>query len=724
MGRRTFGSGRGAAGQPLVESLEPRLALYSSPFLANLPTLADMQDPDNTVVRLQLTQGFIDIELYDQAGPNGASTAPITTANFLNYVRSGRYDNSFFHRLANDFVLQGGGFSFNESATAPPRSVNVQTDPPIQNEFDIGRSNLSRTVAMAKLGGNPNSATSQFFFNIVDNPDLNTQNSGFTVFGRVIKGWDVVTTINGFTVRNLDTFMTGAGGNAFGEVPLSGPNDTDLVTLIDAEVIKPAEVRSFISQSAYFPDGYRSGKIVSTVELFNEDPNSDTAYQIIARYENGLRDQVIDAGTLIAGGHLSVQISKGGDPSINRVRAGAPFAYEVRSTRPVSASLNHRDFNATAGEAFFRPGMATEAQLQTWDFATGQKGSGLASFLVYQNLSDEDASLTATFYSETGATFSITKTLDAYRRGGLNVNQLTNVPDGLYSVRIVSTKPIVAALSQYRAFPARAAIDVGQFGGGASQGILPGAIITASGQATISVLFAADTPASITVDFEFILSDGSVLTNNDPFTLSSSSRRRDLDLTIANVGIPTDEFFSIRYTVRNAAARVSAAYVSLASGDTISTTFQDASTQELFFADGFTDPSPGASNQEIISLWNPYADPGVVFSYRLRFHFANGPDGEIILPTSGTGTINPRQRIDIPVRSLADVMARISSATQFRHYSITVTATAQRGAVQEQSAIFGMLTRIDSAGNTIASNPTLSGEIPLFLITDPRFEAP
>ncbi|MFN0131813.1 MAG: peptidylprolyl isomerase [Phycisphaerales bacterium] len=715
-------SGRRSASHAVLEPLEPRLALYNSPFLANLPTLADMENPDNTVVRFQLSQGLVDIELYDQAGPGTASAAPITTANFLNYVRSGRLDDTFFHRLAEAFVLQGGGFSFNRNATAPPRSMNVMTDPPILNEFDVGRSNIERTVSMAKVGGNANSATSQFFFNLDDNSgNLNGQNGGFTVFGRVIKGWDVITTIAAFRVDNLDTFMNTSGNGAFTEVPLSGANNTDLVYLIDAEVIKPAEVRSFIGQSAYFPDGYRSGKIVSSIELFNEDPNSDTAYQVIARYEGGLRDKVIDFGTLVAGGHLSVQVSKGGDPTVDKVRADTPFAYEVRSTRPLSASINHRDFGATAGEAFFRPAQIPAAQLQSWDFAAGQKGSGLASFLVYQNLTGQNVSITATFYSETGSSFAISKTLEAYRRGGLNINSLTNVPDGLYSVRVVSNQPIVAALSQYRAFPARASTELGQFGGGSFQGILPGAIITASGQATISVLFTGDTPATVTVDFEFILSDGSVLTNNDPFTLTPSQRRRDLDLTIANVGIPTDEFFTIRYSVRSNAARVSAAYISIAEGDTIASTFQDTSTQEVFFADGFTDPTPGSSNQEVISLWNPYSDSTVVFSYRLRFHFVNGPDGEIILPTGGTGTIPNRQRIDIPVSTLTDVMARISSDPKFRHYSITVTATAQRGAVQEQTAIFAQLTRIDSAGSIFTTNPSLSGEIPPFPITDPRF---
>src|SRR4029077_295921 len=121
-----------------------------------------------------------------------------------------------------------------------------------------------------KLGSDPNSATSQLFFNLVDNgPNLDTQNGGFTVFRRVIQGWDVVTAIAAFSTRNLNSFL---GCDAFDSVPISGPNNTDLIRIIDAEVIKPADQVSFYTSSVAFPDGYRSGRITSTVEMTNLDP--------------------------------------------------------------------------------------------------------------------------------------------------------------------------------------------------------------------------------------------------------------------------------------------------------------------------------------------------------------------------------------------------------------------------------------------------------------------
>ena len=127
----------------------------------------------NPIVRVDTGLGSFSIELFPE-------TAPVTVANFLQYVGDGDYDGTYFHRLVSGFVLQGGGFRVDNNQV-----VGIATDPPIVNEFSI--SNTHGTVAMAKLGGDPNSATSQWFVNLADNSaNLDGQNGGFTVFGRVI----------------------------------------------------------------------------------------------------------------------------------------------------------------------------------------------------------------------------------------------------------------------------------------------------------------------------------------------------------------------------------------------------------------------------------------------------------------------------------------------------------------------------------------------------------
>ena len=130
------------------------------------------------------TQGVITLEL-------DAVHAPKSTENFLNYVNKGFYDGTIFHRVIKGFMLQGGGF------TADMKQK--PTDAPIENEAANGLKNDKYTVAMARTS-DPHSATGQFFINVVDNAFLNHtaptgQGWGYAVFGKVVKGEDVVESI-------------------------------------------------------------------------------------------------------------------------------------------------------------------------------------------------------------------------------------------------------------------------------------------------------------------------------------------------------------------------------------------------------------------------------------------------------------------------------------------------------------------------------------------------
>ncbi|MFN0100592.1 MAG: peptidylprolyl isomerase [Bryobacteraceae bacterium] len=129
------------------------------------------QAPDPTV-RLKTNLGDIDVTLL-------TSITPLTVANFLKYKDKGAYNNTIFHRSVPGFIIQTGGYTLSGN-----NFVAIPPDPAVRNEYNL--SNTRGTVAMAKLGNNPNSATSEFFFNLADNSsNLNNQNGGFTVFGRV-----------------------------------------------------------------------------------------------------------------------------------------------------------------------------------------------------------------------------------------------------------------------------------------------------------------------------------------------------------------------------------------------------------------------------------------------------------------------------------------------------------------------------------------------------------
>jgi cyclophilin family peptidyl-prolyl cis-trans isomerase len=168
----------------------------------------------NTIVRMEITygtnQGAIDIELYDDQ-------APKTVANFLRYAGRGDYStNGIIHRSVNGFIVQGRGYSYID-AFGQPYYFHIPEDPPVPNEFSASRSNLQGTIAMAKLGGNPDSATSEWFFNLADNSaNLDIQNGGFTVFGRVLgNGMTVVNAITTLPVWNASGVFP-----AFNQIPL------------------------------------------------------------------------------------------------------------------------------------------------------------------------------------------------------------------------------------------------------------------------------------------------------------------------------------------------------------------------------------------------------------------------------------------------------------------------------------------------------------------------
>ena len=143
------------------------------------------------MVNLHTNHGIITLEL-------DADKAPLTVENFLNYVKSGHFNNTIFHRVINGFMVQGGGFE--------PGMKQKPTAAPIKNEADNKLKNDNYTVAMARTS-DPHSASAQFFINVADNAFLNhtaptAQGWGYCVFGKVVDGKDVVDAIKGVKTGN------------------------------------------------------------------------------------------------------------------------------------------------------------------------------------------------------------------------------------------------------------------------------------------------------------------------------------------------------------------------------------------------------------------------------------------------------------------------------------------------------------------------------------------
>jgi peptidyl-prolyl cis-trans isomerase A (cyclophilin A) len=200
----------------------------------------------NTLVRISTSFGDFTLELFDDV-------APVTVRNFLNYVNRGAYNGTYFHRLEAGFVLQGGGFRI-VPFVGP---IQVPADPPIVNEYNIA--NTRGTVAMAKFGGDPNSATSEWFVNLADNSaTLNTQNNGgFTVFGRVLgDGMIVMDAIGVLPVYALGTSQT--------QIPLHGDDGTTPLSVNNFVTMNAEIVQRYSSSLAVFES--QSGLLVASVD--------------------------------------------------------------------------------------------------------------------------------------------------------------------------------------------------------------------------------------------------------------------------------------------------------------------------------------------------------------------------------------------------------------------------------------------------------------------------
>jgi len=161
------------ADRSLMQPIKTLSALAAALLLAALPAWAQ-------TVRLTTTEGDIRIEL-------DAQKAPKSVDNFVKYVKAGHYNGTIFHRVIDGFMIQGGGFT--------TKLEQRPTRPPIPLEAGNGLTNVRGSIAMARTA-NPNSATSQFFINVVDNPGLDAANArdgqGYAVFGHVVEGIEVV----------------------------------------------------------------------------------------------------------------------------------------------------------------------------------------------------------------------------------------------------------------------------------------------------------------------------------------------------------------------------------------------------------------------------------------------------------------------------------------------------------------------------------------------------
>lgn len=269
-----------APGSPVAGTAFGAQAFLQGDSMVTVPLGDKFSDPDSqSAVRVTTTKGSFDILLYE-------SETPQTFANFMAYMNRGDYTNSIFHRSVPGFVIQGGGFA--PSAATAGNIVKLDTDPPVTNEPGI--SNVTGTVAFAKLGGDPNSATNQFFVNLGNNNSadpnsLDNQNGGFTVFGRVpAAGMATVNAIAALPRANYTLPLEDETGASQGNFTFEG---------------FPVDVAGGIAPATYDPaDVVAMTGVAPWPVLSHDATSSDTAVATVA--VNGTDLEVTPVGPGVA----------------------------------------------------------------------------------------------------------------------------------------------------------------------------------------------------------------------------------------------------------------------------------------------------------------------------------------------------------------------------------------------------------------------------------------
>ena len=721
----------------LCEELENRL-LLSTIFAAPLPDLAAMDNPENIVVRFETNvtsaAGFshFDIELFvaDAGDPVG------TVDNFLTYIRDGQYDGVFFHRSQSlsgnpdepPEIIQGGRNRFDD---ATGQVVTNTSRDPIDDE--IGRDNTERTIAMAKTGA-PNSASSQFFINLIDNTDVlspaNQNNGGFPVFGRIVDdvSWDVIQTIAGLNIEDLRSVISDPqfGGGAFGSVPVTSsfdPNDAiaaeDFVTIIDAEVIKPQGMATFFDQSVFLSEGYRNFRSDETLTVVNTNSKS-VEYQAILRYATGFdRDLVVDFGTLEAGERAEIKLS--GSGASDRVIGFIPYAVEVNTasddpnTVPVSATLTRSDFadqtsglEPFAGEALFNPLSIADADrrsdLQTWTFADGERDdANIENFITWMNLTDEPGEVTIKFFFEDREPTELVtpRALGSFRRGGVDLKGIgaSVLPEGAFSAQVTSTVPIVASMSTFRldstdTTNTGAALTIGLAGQAGPIGALADARRPADGSGKVSVVNLGAMQA--VVRFDFVDVNGN--RRDSVFNRIDAGRRQTFELdNIPGTAIATDSPLSVRLSVQAGGPAIAAQFISASSQGGGGEVVLSSAATSYVFADARSSSDTGFS--EVISVYNPGSTS---LSYTFAVHFDDGT----VISVSRTVAAKGRSGLDVTNDAFTDLQAiqdKIASAARFESFAVQITGDAP---------LLASLTRIDdAAGRRFTTLGTMVGDL-------------
>lgn len=342
---------------------------------------------------------------------------------------------------------------------------------------------------------------------------------------------------NGTGAGHLVAGVTTSGGQV--AVTSNNPAPETLQTGTGASISAPT-----LPFKVYYPEGYSGPGLTTTLHLANPT-NESNRIVAIARFETGVRDQVLADVTLDANARTAVTLLTpetflAGTSVLTR--NGVPYSVEIRAERTVSATFEHNDSNLTAGSTSSLGESFTSRVSQTWSFGEITRGSGATDFLSFYNTTSTFTKVTTTLYPAAGgAATAVTFDLPAFSRGGLSIKDL-NIPDGTYGAIVRANVNIVAALSSYKSAERTAEGVIGVVGGGTIEAVSPEGQFGLNATAEqVAVLNVGATAANVV--FSFQLANGSSYRTSLAVP-ANSYRRLDVS-TLAN--FPSGQAYSIYY---------------------------------------------------------------------------------------------------------------------------------------------------------------------------------
>jgi hypothetical protein len=690
-------SNRDAVGVPVsMECLEPRTLLDSSP----LPLLSDLENAQDPVVRIETPYGDIDIELFP-------GEAPLSVAAVLDAVRRGQFAERFFHHGPANFVLQGGSLAYDTGVAADRFTLGPVTE-------TSGRLADPRTVGIAPTLTNPSDpTTTSLTFAISNIP------GGFNlipiVVGRLVNdaSWNVVMTIAALPKANLTSnpLFTTTPGPILSSVPTRSTIDPasvryeDLVQMTDARVIKTQGSTEFFQSRLFFPEGFAGSTITEFVPVAN--PNDvPVTYQVIVHKEldpagdRWRRDAVVFTGTIPAnsrGGHTAWK-ADGTETAFRD--AGMPFghsfAYEIYSTRPLVATLSHYDFGKATGGSF-----TAEPGQSWWVTDVGKGIINRTAFLVWEVASGGDATVNLTFYFGSQEPITLSQFTRAHRRGGLDMNLMSQLPDGPVAVRITSTQPIVAGATIYdNNTGAGAFTTLGQPGEASSHLVVPLSDSSGNADQILFLLNPGATPAAVTITLRF--------------------NQNAADDQITSASVPAGRLGSLRlphtgpYTViMSSDAPIVANNTRFEFTRSTGATASSVAGMHWHFGEGFMDPGrAGTDVFEVLGVFNPNSTLlGATerdASVTIRFRYTDG----FVLTL--TRTVPAGERLQLNLHELPEILDQgrnnnrffyatevasdVNVVAEMWHFDLSLGGSTPAGGFSALGTAIGPTVRLDLLG--------------------------